>query len=70
MRVSCLCICAEATTNDTAPGKFTSNVFRLAFQLMVAQSGGGGFSGMRPYVSLDAPWCFDFGYWYGYANEA
>lgn len=39
-------------------GKFTSNVFRLAFQLMVAKSNGG----MKPYVSLDSPWCSDFGF--------
>jgi hypothetical protein len=35
---------------DMLIGKFTSNVFRIAFQLMVAQSPAGH---MKPFISLD-----------------
>ena len=42
---------------DALVGKFTSNVFRIAFQLSVARSPGGC---AKPYVSLDGPWCFDY----------
>ena len=37
-------------------GKFTSNLDRIAYALMSARGGC-----LRPYVSLDAAWCFDFG---------
>jgi hypothetical protein len=42
---------------DMLIGKFTSNVFRIAFQLMVAQSPAGH---MKPFISLDSPWCSDY----------
>ena len=35
-------------------GKFTSNLDRIAYSRMTARSGC-----HRPYVSLDAPWCFE-----------
>jgi len=37
-------------------GKFTSNFFRAAYALHSAAC-----DCSAPYVSLDAPWCFDFG---------
>jgi hypothetical protein len=45
-------------STDMLVGKFTSNVFRIAFQLMSAQSARSGCT--KPYISLDSPWCFDF----------
>ena len=40
---------------DMLVGKFTSNVFRIGFQLNVART-----ACVPPYVSLDSPWCFDW----------
>ena len=37
-------------------GKFTSGLFRAAYQLSAAEHGL-----LRPFVSLDAPWCADSG---------
>jgi hypothetical protein len=37
-------------------GKFTSGLFRTAYALAGARVGG-----MPPYLSLDAPWCADYG---------
>ena len=39
-------------------GKFTSNMDRIAYALMSAAN---GRNCLRPFVSLDAAWCFDFG---------
>lgn len=43
---------------DGLLGKFTSNVFRLAFALSNAVKGG---DCVTPYESLDSTWCADFG---------
>eukprot|EP00966_Prymnesium_polylepis_P117498 2716046-Prymnesium_polylepis.2 len=40
---------------DYFVGKFTSNFFRIAYELKAAQC-----DCAPPFVSLDAPWCFDF----------
>ena len=37
-------------------GKFTSNFYRAAYALHAA-----GCECAAPFVSLDAPWCFDYG---------
>ena len=37
---------------DVLVGKFTSGLFRAAYQLSAAEHGL-----LRPFVSLDAPWC-------------
>ena len=37
---------------DILVGKFTSGLFRAAYQLSAAEHGL-----LRPFVSLDAPWC-------------
>eukprot|EP00041_Stephanoeca_diplocostata_P017827 m.367378 g.367378 ORF g.367378 m.367378 type:complete len:182 (+) comp20832_c0_seq2:1466-2011(+) len=37
-------------------GKFSSNVFRAALEVGSARAGE-----LKPYVSLDATWCWDFG---------
>eukprot|EP00964_Phaeocystis_antarctica_P067699 scaffold40984_cov61-Phaeocystis_antarctica.AAC.2 len=39
---------------DVLVGKFTSGLFRAAYQLSAAEHGL-----LRPFVSLDAPWCAD-----------
>ena len=41
---------------DLFVGKFSSNFFRAAFALRAADC-----DCMPPFVSLDAPWCFDYG---------
>ena len=41
---------------DAFVGKFTSNFFRTAFELHSSYC-----DCVRPFVSLDAPWCFDWG---------
>merc|ERR1712113_725498 len=41
---------------DAFVGKFTSNLFRLAYSLRAAKC-----NCAAPFISLDAPWCFDFG---------
>lgn len=41
---------------DIFVGKFTSNVDRIAYALMTVRK-----SGLAPYLSLDSPWCFDWG---------
>ena len=41
---------------DFFVGKFSSNIDRIAFSLIAARK-----QGVVPYVSLDSPWCFDFG---------
>ena len=40
---------------DAFVGKMTSNFDRLVHALQTGRSGC-----VRPYVSLDAPWCFDY----------
>jgi hypothetical protein len=37
-------------------GKFTSGMFRTAYALAASRAGG-----LPPYLSLDAPWCADYG---------
>ena len=41
---------------DYFVGKFSSNLFRLAYSLSSADC-----DCIKPYVSLDVPWCFDYG---------
>ena len=41
---------------DLFVGKFTSNFFRAAYSLAAARC-----DCVVPFVSLDAPWCFDYG---------
>ena len=41
---------------DILVGKFTSNLFRTAYSLAAARC-----DCVVPFVSLDAPWCFDYG---------
>ncbi len=41
---------------DALVGKFTSNVDRLAFSLLVARR-----NGLVHYISLDSAWCADWG---------
>ena len=48
-----LLLLAEA---DAFVGKFTSNIDRIAFSLMVARK-----KSMVPYASLDSTWCMDWG---------
>jgi len=43
-------------SGDAFVGKFTSNIDRIAYALQYANA-----KTYTPYVSLDAPWCFDFG---------
>ena len=42
--------------SDAFIGKFTSNLFRAAYSLA-----SGACRCFPPFVSLDAPWCFDYG---------
>eukprot|EP00466_Bigelowiella_natans_P007354 jgi/Bigna1/64596/fgenesh1_kg.80_\ len=44
-------------------GKFTSNIDRVAYQLMTGQS-----NCYKPYVSLDSTWCFDHGLKSGHSD--
>jgi hypothetical protein len=41
---------------DGFVGKFSGNMDRIVYSLMSARTGQ-----LRPYVSLDNSWCFDFG---------
>jgi hypothetical protein len=41
---------------DAFVGKFTSNIDRLAYALLVGKK-----MGLAPYASLDSAWCMDFG---------
>lgn len=41
---------------DALVGKFTSNIDRVAYQLMSGRS-----NCLRPFISMDSPWCFDHG---------
>ena len=41
---------------DAFAGKFTSNLFRNAYSLKAASC-----DCAAPFISLDAPWCFDYG---------
>jgi len=41
---------------DMLIGKFTSHIERVAYQIMVAED-----DCVKPFISLDAPWCFDHG---------
>ena len=52
MRGALLCVCRC----DLFVGKFTSNFFRTAYELHAARC-----DCAAPFVSLDAPWCFDHG---------
>ena len=45
---------------DGLVGKFTSNLDRLAFELMTARATPGGTC-VKPFISIDSPWCSDFG---------
>ena len=47
---------------DVFIGKHTSNVFRTAYELHASRC-----NCAPPFVSLDAPWCFDWGVWSGYS---
>ena len=42
--------------SDGFVGKFSSNLFRSAFELRAAEC-----DCAPPFVSLDHPWCFDWG---------
>ena len=46
-------------------GKFTSGLFRAAYALASARRGGM----LPPFVSLDAPWCADYGLSVGYNDN-
>jgi len=50
---------------DVLVGKFSSGLFRAAYALASARRGGA----LVPFVSLDAPWCSDYGVPAGY-NDA
>jgi len=52
---------------DAFVGKFTSNVARLAFELMYTKE---NKECIRPFVSLDASWCFNFGQRIGYNQRS
>ena len=45
-------------------GKFTSGLFRVAYALAAARRGA-----LLPFVSLDAPWCSDYGIPAGYNDN-
>ena len=49
---------------DFLVGKFSSGLFRAAYQLAVAQKGA-----LPPYLSLDAPWCAEYGIAAGYNED-
>ena len=49
---------------DVLVGKFSSGLFRAAYQLAVAQKGA-----LPPYLSLDAPWCAEYGIAAGYNED-
>lgn len=49
---------------DVLVGKFSSGLFRAAYQLSAAAHGV-----LRPFVSLDAPWCADYGVVSGYNED-
>ena len=44
---------------DGLVGKFSSSLDSLAYALQTAHNTEGGMC-MKPYISMDAPWCFDF----------
>ena len=46
-------------------GKFTSGLFRAAYMLSATHAG----HRLRPFVSLDAPWCADYGVVSGYNDD-
>ena len=50
---------------DVLVGKFTSGLFRAAYALASARRAGA----LVPFLSLDAPWCSDYGVPTGY-NDA
>ena len=50
---------------DVLVGKFSSGLFRASYALAAARRGGA----LPPFVSLDAPWCADYGVPAGY-NDA
>jgi len=50
---------------DVLVGKFSSGLFRAAYALAAARRGGG----LPPFVSLDAPWCADYGVPSGYNEQ-
>ena len=45
---------------DVLIGKHTSNLFRVAYELRAARC-----DCAPPFVSLDAPWCYDWGVFAG-----
>mmetsp|Transcript_13481 Transcript_13481/g.24137 ORF Transcript_13481/g.24137 Transcript_13481/m.24137 type:complete len:881 (-) Transcript_13481:2343-4985(-) len=49
-----------AMHSDGFVGKFTSNMDRIVMSLGTSTGNNGGTC-LKPAVSLDAPWCFDFG---------
>ena len=44
---------------DGLVGKFSSSLDSLAYMLQTAHNTAGGMC-LKPYISMDAPWCFDF----------
>ena len=44
---------------DGLVAKFTSNLDRLAFELQTGRGTPGGTC-VKPFISIDSPWCFDF----------
>ncbi|GAB5355979.1 hypothetical protein AAMO2058_000251600 [Amorphochlora amoebiformis] len=48
---------------DAFVGKFTSNIDRIAYVLQYRRAGT-----FTPYISMDSPWCFDFGVRSGRTN--
>jgi len=50
---------------DVLVGKFSSGLFRAAYAVAAARRGGG----LPPFVSLDAPWCADYGVPAGYNEQ-
>ena len=50
---------------DVLVGKFSSGLFRAAYALASARRGGA----LPPFISLDAPWCADYGVPAGYNDN-
>lgn len=48
---------------DALVGKFTSNIDRVAYQIMTGRS-----NCYRPYISMDSSWCFDHGLKTGHSD--
>ena len=50
---------------DVLVGKFSSGLFRAAYALAAARRDGS----LPPFISLDAPWCADYGVPAGYNED-